>query len=227
MPQESLIDASEDSQLEAAIRASLQETHYESSVLDVPHSPQSEAEEDSEAEPFSDSEGLISIDGSDNDVPEPPVQQMPASSSSSSSTTSSSRRPAAAAAAPPTSSSSSSSSSSAASTPQPLGSNSAPACHRKSLHKEHSHRKEESKKNHLERPAEAALAARTNSEPAPPGENHCSTAAQSTTPSGAARPSDSDGPDADDGMRRHTAGCLCVYVSMLVWMSEVACNAVA
>ncbi|XP_030218902.1 UBX domain-containing protein 7 [Gadus morhua] len=196
---ESLIDASEDSQLEAAIRASLQETHYESSVLDVPHSPQSEAEEDSEAEPFSDSEGLISIDGSDNDVPEPPVQQMPASSSSSSSTTSSSRRPAAAAAAPPTSSSSSSSSSSAASTPQPLGSNSAPACHRKSLHKEHSHRKEESKKNHLERPAEAALAARTNSEPAPPGENHCSTAAQSTTPSGAARPSESDGPDADDG----------------------------
>uniref|UniRef100_A0A8C4ZCP0 UBX domain-containing protein 7 n=1 Tax=Gadus morhua TaxID=8049 RepID=A0A8C4ZCP0_GADMO len=140
---ESLIDASEDSQLEAAIRASLQETHYESSVLDVPHSPQSEAEEDSEAEPFSDSEGLISIDGSDNDV--------------------------------------------------------APACHRKSLHKEHSHRKEESKKNHLERPAEAALAARTNSEPAPPGENHCSTAAQSTTPSGAARPSESDGPDADDG----------------------------
>ncbi|CAL8366780.1 unnamed protein product [Boreogadus saida] len=196
---ESLIDASEDSQLEAAIRASLQETHYESAALDVPHSPQSEAEEDSEAEPFSDSEGLISIDGSDNDAPEPPVQQMPASSSSSS--TSSSRRPAAAAAAPPTSSSSSSSSSSASSTPQPLGSNSAPACHRKSPRKEHSHRKEESKKNHLERPAEAALAARTNSEPpAPlPGENHCSTAAQSTAPSGDARPSDSDGPDADDG----------------------------
>ncbi|CAL8280091.1 unnamed protein product [Lota lota] len=183
---ESLIDASEDSQLEAAIRASLQETHYESSVPDVPHSPQSEVDEDSEAEPFSDSEGLISIDGSDNDAPEPPEERMATSS------TSSSRR----LAAPPSSSSSSSSTSS---TPQPLSSNSAPACHRKSPHKEHSHRKEESKKNHLERPTVAL--ARTNSEPAP-GENHCSATAQSAAPSDAAKPLDSDCPESNDGMRK-------------------------
>ncbi|KAG5847736.1 hypothetical protein ANANG_G00129380 [Anguilla anguilla] len=56
---ESLIDASEDSQLEAAIRASLQETHYESN----PDHAESRSEDDSEAEPFSDSEGLISVDG--------------------------------------------------------------------------------------------------------------------------------------------------------------------
>ncbi|KAJ3594938.1 hypothetical protein NHX12_004243 [Muraenolepis orangiensis] len=67
-------NAPEDSQLEAAIRASLQETHYESSV---PQSPQSEVEDDSDAEPFSDSEGLISIDGSDNDTPEPPREKTP------------------------------------------------------------------------------------------------------------------------------------------------------
>ncbi|KAJ3594960.1 hypothetical protein NHX12_004265 [Muraenolepis orangiensis] len=143
---ESLIDASEDSQLEAAIRASLQETHYESSVPDIPQSPQSEVEDDSDAEPFSDSEGLISIDGSDNDTPEPPGEKTPASS-------------------------------------------------KKSPHKEHSHRKEESKKNHLERPTVAP--ARTNSEP-PSGENHCSTA-QSAAPSNATQPSDSDGPESDDG----------------------------
>ncbi|KAM8838544.1 UBX domain-containing protein 7 isoform 1-T1 [Synchiropus picturatus] len=67
---ESLIDASEDSQLEAAIRASLQETHYESSnVPEIPDSPRSE--EDSDAEPFSDSEGPISVEGSDSESPEP------------------------------------------------------------------------------------------------------------------------------------------------------------
>uniref|UniRef100_A0A8C2ZTM0 UBX domain-containing protein 7 n=1 Tax=Cyclopterus lumpus TaxID=8103 RepID=A0A8C2ZTM0_CYCLU len=92
---ESLIDASEDSQLEAAIRASLQETHYESSnAPEEPDSPRSE--EESDAEPFSDSEGPISVDGSDSEI-----------STSS---------------------------------------------HRKSPYKEnnHSHKKEESKKNHLE-----------------------------------------------------------------------------
>ncbi|XP_013995092.2 LOW QUALITY PROTEIN: UBX domain-containing protein 7 [Salmo salar] len=65
---ESLIDASEDSQLEAAIRASLQETHYESSsapdLPDSPHSADADSDGDSESEPFSDSEGLISVDGS-------------------------------------------------------------------------------------------------------------------------------------------------------------------
>uniref|UniRef100_H3DCQ5 UBX domain-containing protein 7 n=1 Tax=Tetraodon nigroviridis TaxID=99883 RepID=H3DCQ5_TETNG len=67
---ESLIDASEDSQLEAAIRASLQETHYESSnAPDAPDSPRSD--EESDAEPFSDSEGPISFDGSDNEMPVP------------------------------------------------------------------------------------------------------------------------------------------------------------
>lgn len=59
--QESLIDASEDSQLEAAIRASLQETHYDSKQEKV------ESENDSDAEAFSDSEGMISVDGSDNE----------------------------------------------------------------------------------------------------------------------------------------------------------------
>lgn len=61
---ESLIDASEDSQLEAAIRASLQETHYESAQ----DKAESRSDDDSDAEPFSDSEGLISVDGSDNEV---------------------------------------------------------------------------------------------------------------------------------------------------------------
>uniref|UniRef100_A0A8B9RH35 UBX domain-containing protein n=1 Tax=Astyanax mexicanus TaxID=7994 RepID=A0A8B9RH35_ASTMX len=87
-----LIDASEDSQLEAAIRASLQETHYESTDA----KPESRSDDDSDAEAFSDSEGLISVDGSDN---------------------------------------------------EPVG-----AHHRKSPHKEQNHRKEESKKNHLEPP---------------------------------------------------------------------------
>uniref|UniRef100_A0A672QY22 UBX domain-containing protein 7 n=1 Tax=Sinocyclocheilus grahami TaxID=75366 RepID=A0A672QY22_SINGR len=61
---ESLIDASEDSQLEAAIRASLQETHYESTQ----DKAESRSDDDSDAEPFSDSEGLISVDGSDNEA---------------------------------------------------------------------------------------------------------------------------------------------------------------
>jgi len=49
-----LIDASEDSQLEAAIRASLQETHYESAQ----DKAESRSDDDSDAEPFSDSEKL-------------------------------------------------------------------------------------------------------------------------------------------------------------------------
>uniref|UniRef100_A0A3B4AJM7 UBX domain-containing protein n=1 Tax=Periophthalmus magnuspinnatus TaxID=409849 RepID=A0A3B4AJM7_9GOBI len=99
---ESLIDASEDSQLEAAIRASLQETHYESS--NVPDAPDSlRSDEDSDAEPFSDSEGPISVDGSDGEL--------------------------------------------------------SPSCHRKSPYKENnqSHKKEESKKNHLEAPITSGL----------------------------------------------------------------------
>ncbi|XP_048844570.1 UBX domain-containing protein 7 [Brienomyrus brachyistius] len=74
---ESLIDASEDSQLEAAIRASLEETHYESQQT----RPDSRSEEDSDAEPFSDSEGLISVDGSDEEAPvqaPPPCPDSPA-----------------------------------------------------------------------------------------------------------------------------------------------------
>uniref|UniRef100_A0A665UUG5 UBX domain-containing protein 7 n=1 Tax=Echeneis naucrates TaxID=173247 RepID=A0A665UUG5_ECHNA len=75
---ESLIDASEDSQLEAAIRASLQETHYESSnVREAPDSPRSEDESD--AEPFSDSEGPISVDGSDSETPVPHEEKSSAS----------------------------------------------------------------------------------------------------------------------------------------------------
>uniref|UniRef100_A0A8C7J1K8 UBX domain-containing protein 7 n=1 Tax=Oncorhynchus kisutch TaxID=8019 RepID=A0A8C7J1K8_ONCKI len=124
---ESLIDASEDSQLEAAIRASLQETHYESSsapdLPDSPHSADADSDGDSEAEPFSDSEGLISVDGSDNETTEPREG-----------------------------------------TPQPPPRpDSPPARHRKSPHKENSHRKEESKKNHLEPPA--ATPARSQADP--------------------------------------------------------------
>ncbi|KAL0200372.1 hypothetical protein M9458_003559, partial [Cirrhinus mrigala] len=48
----------------AAIRASLQETHYESTQ----DKAESRSDDDSEAEPFSDSEGLISVDGSDNEA---------------------------------------------------------------------------------------------------------------------------------------------------------------
>uniref|UniRef100_A0A672J1N6 UBX domain-containing protein 7 n=1 Tax=Salarias fasciatus TaxID=181472 RepID=A0A672J1N6_SALFA len=75
---ESLIDASEDSQLEAAIRASLQETHYESSnAPEAPDSPRSDDESD--AEPFSDSEGPISVDGSDSETPVPREEKSSAS----------------------------------------------------------------------------------------------------------------------------------------------------
>ncbi|XP_064418542.1 UBX domain-containing protein 7 [Latimeria chalumnae] len=63
---ECLIDASEDSQLEAAIRASLQETHFESSNPKRETQP----EEESDPDPFSDSEGFISVGGSEDEAPE-------------------------------------------------------------------------------------------------------------------------------------------------------------
>ncbi|XP_066565115.1 UBX domain-containing protein 7 isoform X2 [Amia ocellicauda] len=120
---ESLIDASEDSQLEAAIRASLQETHYESTE---PRGD-SRSEDESEAEPFSDSEGLISVDASDEDEgvvamnTSHPVPQLQPQAQLQ----------------PPI---------------QPPCQDSPPRV-RKSPHKESSHRKEESKKNHLEPPS--------------------------------------------------------------------------
>ncbi|KAL8187681.1 UNVERIFIED_CONTAM: UBX domain-containing protein 7 [Gekko kuhli] len=63
---ESLIDASEDSQLEAAIRASLQETHFESAQV----KQDSRSDEESESELFSGSEEFISVCGSDDDEPD-------------------------------------------------------------------------------------------------------------------------------------------------------------
>ncbi|KAG8135895.1 hypothetical protein E2320_008879 [Naja naja] len=63
---ESLIDASEDSQLEAAIRASLQETHFDSEQI----KQDSRSDEESESELFSGSEEFISVCGSDDDEPE-------------------------------------------------------------------------------------------------------------------------------------------------------------
>ncbi|KAM4604788.1 UBX domain-containing protein 7 isoform 1-T1 [Polymixia lowei] len=161
---ESLIDASEDSQLEAAIRASLQETHYESSSApEAPDSPRSD--DDSDAEPFSDSEGLISIDGSDNETPEPQEERR-----------SDSRQTPAL----PT-----------ATAPQPLCPNSTPSCHRKSPYKENNHRKEESKKNHLEPPAVGPSRPQDDPDSA---ENHCTAAAQSAGPSktNATTPCDAD-----------------------------------
>ncbi|XP_075717343.1 UBX domain-containing protein 7 [Rhinoderma darwinii] len=60
---ESLIDASEDSQLEAAIRASLQETHFDSSTSNQT----TRYEEESETELYSGSEEFISVCGSDHE----------------------------------------------------------------------------------------------------------------------------------------------------------------
>ncbi|XP_027319883.3 UBX domain-containing protein 7 isoform X1 [Anas platyrhynchos] len=60
---ESLIDASEDSQLEAAIRASLQETHFDSSQA----KQESRSDEESESELFSGSEEFISVCGSEEE----------------------------------------------------------------------------------------------------------------------------------------------------------------
>ncbi|XP_073432692.1 UBX domain-containing protein 7 [Dendrobates tinctorius] len=60
---ESLIDASEDSQLEAAIRASLQETHFDSSAS----KQATRYEEESDTELYSGSEEFISVCGSDHE----------------------------------------------------------------------------------------------------------------------------------------------------------------
>ncbi|CAO2631568.1 UBX domain-containing protein 7 [Lemmus lemmus] len=60
---ESLIDASEDSQLEAAIRASLQETHFDSTQA----KQDNRSDEESESELFSGSEEFISVCGSDEE----------------------------------------------------------------------------------------------------------------------------------------------------------------
>lgn len=152
--------------MEAAIKASLQETHYESSsapdLPDSPHSADADSDGDSEAEPFSDSEGLISVDGSDNETTEP----REGSSYSMGGHTPPGP-------APPTS---------AAAAPQPPPRpDSPPARHRKSPHKENSHRKEESKKNHLEPPA--AAQARSQADPDSEhcsGENHRTSAGQSS-----------------------------------------------
>ncbi|XP_066476371.1 UBX domain-containing protein 7 isoform X3 [Tiliqua scincoides] len=67
---ESLIDASEDSQLEAAIRASLQETHFDSDQV----KQDSRSDEESESELFSGSEEFISVCGSDDDEPDNPAK---------------------------------------------------------------------------------------------------------------------------------------------------------
>ncbi|XP_063298341.1 UBX domain-containing protein 7 isoform X1 [Pelobates fuscus] len=65
---ESLIDASEDSQLEAAIRASLQETHFDSSA----NKRASRYDEESDSELYSGSEEFISVCGSDHEDEEKP-----------------------------------------------------------------------------------------------------------------------------------------------------------
>lgn len=169
---ESLIDASEDSQLEAAIRASLQETHYESSnAPEVPDSPRSDDESD--AEPFSDSEGPISVDGSDSEMPVPFEEK----------TSTSKHTPL-----PP-----------ATAAQQRLHPDSSTSSHRKSPHKEnnHSHKKEESKKNHLEPSAAGPCHPQPDSDS---GGNHCTPAAKNAGPSktSTTETSDVDCPD-DNG----------------------------
>ncbi|XP_016328174.1 UBX domain-containing protein 7 [Sinocyclocheilus anshuiensis] len=173
---ESLIDASEDSQLEAAIRASLQETHYESTQ----DKAESRSDDDSDAEPFSDSEGLISVDGSDNEAGggedsldghisaevAPPIRPD------------------------------------------------SPAHHRKSPHKELCHRKEESKKNHLEPVGLGLSHSQTGQAESQQrlGENHRSTSHQPSEPAGTSTADpDDNGPKArlmlryPDGQREQIA----------------------
>lgn len=175
--QESLIDASEDSQLEAAIRASLQETHYESSnAPEVPDSPRSDDESD--AEPFSDSEGPISVDGSDSETPVPHEEKSSISKHTP--------LPSATAA------------------QQRLHPDSSTSSHRKSPYKEnnHSHKKEESKKNHLEPSAAGPLHPQPEADS---GGNHCTTTAESAGPSRTSTtpPCDDDCPD-DNGTSIYT-----------------------
>ncbi|XP_077147334.1 UBX domain-containing protein 7 [Ranitomeya variabilis] len=86
---ESLIDASEDSQLEAAIRASLQETHFDSSAS----KQAGRYEEESDTELYSGSEEFISVCGSDHEdekekrLPESLPEQGTSSSKSRKATT--------------------------------------------------------------------------------------------------------------------------------------------
>ncbi|XP_056420422.1 UBX domain-containing protein 7 isoform X1 [Hyla sarda] len=79
---ESLIDASEDSQLEAAIRASLQETHFDSSA----GNPSTRHEEESDTELYSGSEEFISVCGSDHEEEEEerPPESLPEQETSNS-----------------------------------------------------------------------------------------------------------------------------------------------
>ncbi|KAL2097955.1 hypothetical protein ACEWY4_007162 [Coilia grayii] len=181
---ESLIDASEDSQLEAAIRASLQETHYESAQ----DRPDSRSDDDSEAEPFSDSEGLISVDGSDDeggageDSLDGHQSPLPAPTPTPPSTSAPHTRP------------------------------ESPAVHRKSPHKESSHRKEESKKNHLEPNASNLQTKSCSNQQQQHRENNHSLSGQHTQPSetSASEPDD-NGPKArvmlryPDGQREQIA----------------------
>ncbi|TRY93688.1 hypothetical protein DNTS_029397 [Danionella cerebrum] len=173
---ESLIDASEDSQLEAAIQASLQETHYESTQ----HKTESRSDDDSDPEPFSDSEGLISVDGSDNDAGggedsldgHTSTEVAPSSRSES------------------------------------------PVHRKKSPHKDPCHRKEESKKNHLE-PTGASYGLTPHLETQrqiQQGENHKSTSQQLSEPAGTSTAETEDnGPKArlmlryPDGQREQIA----------------------
>ncbi|MEQ2184370.1 hypothetical protein GOODEAATRI_007181 [Goodea atripinnis] len=171
---ESLIDASEDSQLEAAIRASLQETHYDSSnVLEAPDSPRSEDESD--AEPFSDSEGPISVDGSDSETPAPHEEKSSTSKHTSTATVTAAQ--------------------------QRLHPDSSTSSHRKSPYKEnnHSHKKEESKKNHLEPSAPSPLHPQPEADS---GGNHCSSQTKSAGTSNIITTTcDVDCPD-DNGMKK-------------------------
>ncbi|XP_022524063.2 UBX domain-containing protein 7 isoform X2 [Astyanax mexicanus] len=168
---ESLIDASEDSQLEAAIRASLQETHYESTDA----KPESRSDDDSDTEAFSDSEGLISVDCSDNE-PVGGVAEDSLDGRVSSEQT------------PPTRQDS-------------------PAHHRKSPHKEQNHRKEESKKNHLEPPGPS----HRPPDPQPQRQHQNSTPPHSSQPTAGSSEPEDNGPKArlmlryPDGQREQIA----------------------
>lgn len=174
-----MIDASEDSQLEAAIRASLQETHYESSnAPDAPDSPRSD--EESDAEPFSDSEGPISFDGSDNEMPVPQEEKSSGSKHSP-------LLPATTA-------------------QQRLHPDSSTSSHRKSPYKEnnHSHKKEESKKNHLEPAGALHSKSKINS-----GGNHITAASECAGPSKISSTCDVDCLD-DNGKKLKNSNDVCV-----------------
>lgn len=176
-----MIDASEDSQLEAAIRASLQETHYESAnAPDAPDSPRSDDESD--AEPFSDSEGPISFDGSDNEMPVPQEEKSSGSKHSP-------LLPSATA-------------------QQRLHPDSSTSSHRKSPYKEnnHSHKKEESKKNHLEPASAGTLHSKSKINS---GGNHIAAASECAGPSKISSTCDVDYLD-DNGKKLKNSNDICV-----------------